>query len=106
MPIATVNGVNLSYQVDGVGPPLVLMHGFSTGSFVWDPVVDRLARNFQVFRYDHRGHGNSTGGRLWVDRIRGPGKVLFRAQSLRGAQILGKAGDHLGAGVYQQRTPL
>ena len=59
MPTATVNGVNLSYQVEGEGPPLVLMHGFSTGSYVWDPVMDRLARNFQVFRYDHRGHGNS-----------------------------------------------
>ncbi len=59
MPTATVNGVNLSYRVDGKGPPLVLMHGFSTGSFVWEPVIARLARRFQVFRYDHRGHGNS-----------------------------------------------
>ncbi len=59
MPVATVNGVNLSYQVDGEGPPLVLMHGFSTGLFVWEPLIDRLARTFQVFRYDHRGHGDS-----------------------------------------------
>ena len=59
MPVATVNGVNLNYQVDGEGPPPVLMHGFSTGLFVWEPVIGRLARNFQVFRYDHRGHGDS-----------------------------------------------
>ncbi len=60
MPTATVNGVNLSYQVDGEGPPLVLMHGFSTGSYVWEPIIAQLARRFQVFRYDHRGHGNSS----------------------------------------------
>lgn len=60
MPLATVNGVNLCYQVKGEGPPLVLLHGFSTGLFTWDSVIDRLARNFQVFRYDHRGHGNSS----------------------------------------------
>ncbi|MEE9255862.1 MAG: alpha/beta fold hydrolase [bacterium] len=54
-----MNGVNLSYQVEGEGPPLVLMHGYSTGSVVWEPVIGRLTRRFQIFRYDHRGHGDS-----------------------------------------------
>lgn len=60
MPFATINGVKLSYAVEGEGPPLVLIHGFSTGSFIWDPVVPSLARRFQIFRYDHRGHGDSS----------------------------------------------
>ncbi|MFP6869032.1 MAG: alpha/beta hydrolase [Nitrospinota bacterium] len=56
---ATVNGVNLNYQVQGKGPPLVLMHGFSTGLYVWDQVAEWLSGEFQVFRHDHRGHGGS-----------------------------------------------
>ncbi len=59
MPTATVNGVNLSYAAGGEGPPFVLMHGFMTGKFVWDPVVDSLSGRFQIVRYDHRGHGDS-----------------------------------------------
>ncbi|MFC1491166.1 alpha/beta fold hydrolase [Nitrospinota bacterium] len=59
MPIATVNGVNLSYHVEGEGPPFVLAHGFATGCHVWDPVANRLCRRFKVIRHDHRGHGDS-----------------------------------------------
>ncbi len=59
MPTATVNGVNLSYAAGGEGPPFVLLHGFMTGKFVWDPLMDSLSGRFQIVRYDHRGHGDS-----------------------------------------------
>lgn len=59
MPIATVNGVNLAYVVQGRGTPLVAMHGFAHSTYTWEPVMDALAGRCQVFAYDHRGHGAS-----------------------------------------------
>ncbi len=68
MPVATVNGVNLAYRSAGQGPPLVLLHGFSSSSHAWDPVLGPLAARSKVFAYDHRGHGDS-------DKPRGPYRI-------------------------------
>ena len=60
MPTATVNGITFNYRIDGDGPPLVIMHGFATGLYLWDGVSKRLAERFKVFRYDHCGFGESA----------------------------------------------
>ena len=77
MPAATVNGVNLSYAAGGEGPPFVLMHGFMTGKFVWDPLMEGLPGRFQIVRYDHRGHGDS-------DKPPGPYRIQDFADDLLG----------------------
>src|SRR5262245_54358133 len=59
MPIATVNGVRLYYEVAGSGPPLVLVHGFACGIRSWDLQVRALSRSRRVITYDVRGHGLS-----------------------------------------------
>jgi pimeloyl-ACP methyl ester carboxylesterase len=43
-----------------VGPPLVLLHGFSFDMRAWDSQIDRLAEHHRVIRYDLRGFGRST----------------------------------------------
>ncbi len=60
MSVATVNGVNLAYTINGGGAPLVAMHGFANSIYTWEPVMDTLASRFQTFAYDHRGHGGSS----------------------------------------------
>ena len=46
-------------RVDGEGPPLVLIHGVGLDHAMWDPVVETLAQQRQVLRYDLLGHGES-----------------------------------------------
>ncbi|MCY3849622.1 MAG: alpha/beta fold hydrolase [Acidimicrobiaceae bacterium] len=46
-------------RVDGEGPPLVLIHGVGLDHTMWDPVVEALAQQRQVLRYDLLGHGSS-----------------------------------------------
>jgi len=51
--------VAIAYDVRGQGPPLVLIQGLGVGRWGWEPVADRLARQFQVITIDNRGTGAS-----------------------------------------------
>lgn len=55
-----VAGGRFSFEVIGSGPPIVLLHGFSFDSGLWDPQVESLRRSHRVLRYDLRGFGAST----------------------------------------------
>lgn len=57
---ATVNGTRLRYQLSGVGPPLVLLHGFTLDLRMWDAQVAAFAPHYRVLRYDLRGFGGSA----------------------------------------------
>ncbi len=58
--IAEVNGTRLYYEVEGSGPPLVLIHGFSRDTRMWDDQFEPFARRHRVLRYDIRGFGKSA----------------------------------------------
>jgi pimeloyl-[acyl-carrier protein] methyl ester esterase len=50
----------LHVESAGVGPPLVLLHGWAMHSGIWGPLVPRLARRFRVHAVDLPGHGHSA----------------------------------------------
>ncbi len=52
----------LHIEVDGAGPPLVLVNGARCTVRQWDLVVDRLAVSRTVIRHDVRGTGRSAAG--------------------------------------------
>jgi len=58
---APVNGVNLYFEVKGCGAPVVLVHGLTLDSRMWESQFHALTRYFRVIRYDARGHGLSDG---------------------------------------------
>jgi pimeloyl-ACP methyl ester carboxylesterase len=57
---AAVNGAQLYYEIAGAGPPLVLIHGFTLDTRMWDDQMAALTRRHQVVRYDARGFGRSS----------------------------------------------
>jgi 3-oxoadipate enol-lactonase len=57
---AEVNGTRLYYEVSGSGEPVVLLHGFTFDTRMWDEQFDVLAHSFRVIRYDARGFGRSA----------------------------------------------
>lgn len=68
--------MSLHAERDGVGPPLVLVHGFTQTRRCWGPEAADLARDHEVIRVDAPGHGRSSdvradlraGGRLIADQ--------------------------------------
>lgn len=56
---ATVNGLELYFEVHGAGEPLLLLHGFSGSSQDWKSSIETLSPQFQLIVPDLRGHGRS-----------------------------------------------
>lgn len=66
MPHGTVSGyVNvpggrLFFEIAGMGPPLVFIHGFSLDRRMWDDQWDFFRGSHTCIRYDVRAHGRSS----------------------------------------------
>jgi len=54
-----LDGTRIYYEITGSGPTLVLIHGFSLDSRLWEPQVKTFSENYQVLYYDLRGFGKS-----------------------------------------------
>jgi pimeloyl-ACP methyl ester carboxylesterase len=59
MPQLDRDGVRIHYEVSGQGEPLLLSHGYSATSRMWEKQVDALAGRYRVVTWDMRGHGQS-----------------------------------------------
>lgn len=77
------NGIELAYQVQGEGQPLVLITGVGYGMWYWHKVIPGLSKHYQVITFDNRGAGES-------DKPEGPYTVPMMAADT--AALL----DHLG----------
>lgn len=56
---ATLNGVTLTYEVQGDGTPVVLLHGFPLDLEMWRPQIDSLAGDYHVIAPNLRGYGQA-----------------------------------------------
>ncbi|CAN5866260.1 alpha/beta hydrolase [soil metagenome] len=58
--IAKVNNTQLYYEVAGDGPLLVLIHGFTLDTRMWDDQFIVFAQDYHTVRYDVRCFGKSA----------------------------------------------
>jgi len=54
-----VNGIEMYYEEQGAGKPLVLLHGFFGCAQDWQPFAAELAEHYRLIIVDLRGHGHS-----------------------------------------------
>lgn len=57
-----LNNLNLNYKVEGSGEPLVFIHGLSDSLLYWEYLAANLKNDYQIIRFDLRGHGESELG--------------------------------------------
>ncbi|XHR85952.1 MAG: alpha/beta fold hydrolase [Gloeotrichia echinulata GP01] len=60
MPKVHLNGIDLFYEIKGVGEPLVLIAGFLCDHTYWSLLMAPLVKQYQVIRLDNRGMGQSS----------------------------------------------
>jgi pimeloyl-ACP methyl ester carboxylesterase len=83
MPIVKVNGININYNTDGQGEPLVMIMGFSADQRGWATQVGLFKKHYKVITFDNRGVGKS-------DKPAGPYTTKMMADDTIGLI------DHLG----------
>ncbi|MBE9190930.1 alpha/beta fold hydrolase [Gloeocapsopsis crepidinum LEGE 06123] len=60
MPKLQANGIELFYDIQGTGEPLLLIPGFACDYAHWDLLMPSLVAQYQVIRFDNRGIGQSS----------------------------------------------
>jgi len=80
--IATSDG-DLSYEVTGIGPPVLAIQGVGVIGRGWRPQIDRLSRHFTFITFDNRGIGRSP---------RGSGPLTIEQMALDALAVIGAAG--------------
>jgi haloacetate dehalogenase len=53
------DAVSIHVEVNGAGPPVLLLHGYPQTHRMWDAVVPELAESYTVVAADLRGYGDS-----------------------------------------------
>lgn len=61
-----INSININYEIEGEGYPVVLIHGLAEDLEYWKYISNYLKDYFKVIRVDLRGHGKTEPGH---DRI-------------------------------------
>lgn len=56
----SLGNIQLAYEVNGEGDPLLLIGGFTMVKEAWAYQVEGLSRKFRVITFDNRGVGDST----------------------------------------------
>ena len=57
--MVAINGTHLYYERAGSGHPLILLHGFTLNTQMWDDQFAVFAQHYDTIRYDMRGFGRS-----------------------------------------------
>ncbi len=105
MPQLHANGASIHYEVEGAGPPLLLIAGIASDSASWRPLVPLLAPTVSLVLIDNRGCGRTKadGPLSVVDMVSdcaalldhlGPGTVNVLGHSLGGYLGLLLAAQH------------
>jgi len=57
---ASVNGLNLYYEIQGKGKPLILLHGGVGASEMLNPIMPAFAKNRQIIAVHLQAHGRTA----------------------------------------------
>lgn len=88
----TSDDAKIFFEVQGEGPPLVLLHPFPANHEVWAPVAEILAPKYRCILPDLRAHGDSEAGQ-------GPALMARHAADLNKVCDKAAVGKAVFAGV-------
>ena len=104
---AEVNGVRIHYSIGGKGSPVVLLHGYSQTSHMWNPIMPLLARNHTVIVPDLRGAGGSSKPESGYDKKNMAVDIhdLVRSLGFKRASVVGHDIGLMVAYAYAAQFP-
>ena len=93
--------MKIAWERHGAGPPLLLIQGLGYARWGWEPVVEPLARSFDVILFDNRGIGESDApaGPYTAAQMAGDALQVLDEAGVERAHVLGTS---LGGMVAQE----
>ena len=93
--------MKLAWERHGVGAPLLLIHGLGYARWGWEPVLEPLARAFDVILFDNRGIGESDAppGPYTVPELAADALQVLDEAEVERAHVLGTS---LGGMIAQE----
>jgi 3-oxoadipate enol-lactonase len=91
MPSYQHDGLELHYELVGIGPPVLCVHGATgTGSYEWSKLADALQRSYRFVIPDLRGHGPSDyrAGEMSMEAVNGDLRALIAHEQLEPPHVL------------------
>lgn len=85
------DGALIHYEVEGHGPPILFVHGWTMSGRFWRRQAEVLSGDFEVVMMDLRGHGNSSKvlhGHT-IPRYARDVRAVIDALDLRGVTLVG-----------------
>ncbi|MGH2510262.1 MAG: alpha/beta fold hydrolase [Ktedonobacteraceae bacterium] len=107
--LVQVNGVQLHYRrwhtsgPDPKHPPILLLHGLASSSYIWNLVAPRLAEHgYEVIALDQRGHGESAKPDMGYDfaTILSDDLAVVQALGLQSPLVVGHSWGAMAALEY------
>jgi pimeloyl-ACP methyl ester carboxylesterase len=111
MPFVSNGPVQIHYEVAGTGPPLMLIHGWTSSGADWDRLgyVPAFAEHFTTITMDLRGHGQTSAAAefndLVVNTLAADVGMVLDALDLSQAAIFGYSMGGMTALVYALEHP-
>jgi pimeloyl-ACP methyl ester carboxylesterase len=95
MPHASVNGVQLHYEEQGSGTPILGIHGAGSSAVFWEDAAEKLAEHGRAIVYDRRGCNRSERPDLYatttVQEHADDALTLLRALDAEPAILVGRS---------------
>ena len=93
--------MKIAWERHGEGAPLLLIHGLGYARWGWEPVLEPLARSFDVILFDNRGIGDSDApaGPYTTAELAGDALQVLDEAGVERAHVLGTS---LGGMVAQE----
>ena len=104
---AQIAGTELHYEDRGRGVPVLFLHAFPLGLFMWDDQVAALEANRRLVRFDARGFGGTPAadGALTMDRIADDAVALLDHLGIETAVVAGCSMGGYAAFAMVRRHP-
>jgi pimeloyl-ACP methyl ester carboxylesterase len=105
MPHVRIDAVDLYFEIEGEGPPLLLLAGLASDSQSWAPVRPVLAQRFRLILPDNRGCGRTTpqDAPISLARMADDAAALLDHVGVARAHVLGHSMGGLIAATFAAR---
>ncbi len=107
MPLATINGVQIYYELHGKGEPLLLIAGYTCDHLFWSHMLTELTSRFQVIIFDNRGIGQSRDNHqpFSLDDLADDVLALMKYLEIKQVNLLGQSMGGAIAQIIAQKQP-